>query len=41
MCVIKPCPEGERELEIYNKKIRIRKVKNKGRRIEKERYYGG
>ena len=31
LCVIKPCTEGERELEIYNKNMRIRRAKNKGR----------
>ena len=36
-CVRKLCIEFERELEIYNKKMRIRREKrNKG--IEEERY---
>ena len=30
LCVRKLCTECERELEIYNKKMRIRKAKNKG-----------
>ena len=30
-CVRKLCTESERELEIYNKKMRIRRAKNKGR----------
>ena len=37
LCVRKLCIEFERELEIYNKKMRIRREKrNKG--IEEERY---
>ena len=31
LCVRKLCTECERELEIYNKKMRIRRAKNKGR----------
>ena len=30
-CVRKLCIECERELEIYNKKMRIKRTKNKGR----------
>ena len=36
LCVRKLCIEFERELEIYNKKMRIRIEKKK--RIEEERY---
>ena len=31
LCVRKLCTEGERALEIYSKKMRIRIAKNKGR----------
>ena len=31
LCVRKLCTKCERELEIYNKKMRIRRAKNKGR----------
>ena len=31
LCVRKLCTEGERALEIYSKKMRIRTAKNKGR----------
>ena len=31
LCVRKPCTKCERELEIYNKKMRIKRTKNKGR----------
>ena len=37
LCVRKLCIEFERELEIYNKKMRIRREKKK-KGIEEERY---